>query len=211
MIKNLRCDLINLFRNPVSMTHVVESKSVQTFATTGFPKSSNFLAVYVVVGCLLLTSCETTSPASGEFEFDYANAKVSDFDGTWEGPVKCSNTGGWMPYTVIVIKDGVGTLSNFGNWGKSEVAEIDPSNGKITWKGTYDNNEGDTTNPFTMKGKWMGSKFELKGRRGGTGICTAVLSKDPHKITGVKRKTLRFVAYDPEDYVPVFQGNWRIN
>ena len=43
------------------------------------------------------------------------------------------------------------------------------------------------------------------------GPCSATLGNDPQKITGAKRKTIRFLSYDPGDYVPLFNGDWKIN
>lgn len=164
------------------------------------------LAVWTTLLAILLVSC-ATNDFSKESGFDYSAAKIADFNGYWEGRIDCE---GWSPYAVVKMKNGVGKLSNFGNWGVSVTADIDPKNGQIKWRGKYDNHEGDAHRPFSLNGQWMGEKFSLRGKRGSK-YCSAVLSNDPDKIVGVKRKTVRFSAYDPEDYVPVFQGNWKIN
>ena len=112
---------------------------------------------------LLLSACESTGPSS--FEFDYASAKPSDFNGRWEGYVDCEHYKEWKPFAEVVIKDGVGTLANFGNWGKTATADLDLSNGKIRWRGTYDNHKGGTNTPYSVTGKWVGSQFKVSGFR----------------------------------------------
>jgi dienelactone hydrolase len=174
------------------------------------PDHSKFHSVCASLIVLLLASCAANNP-SDNFNFDYTSAKISDFNGFWEGPVDCRHQDGWKPHTVVEIKNGVGKLSNFGNWGVSVTADLDIASGKIKWVGTYDNHEGNSHRPFSLKGQWMKGKFALNGSRGNSWNCSAVLSNDPQKIIGVKRKTLRFAAYDPGDYAPVFHGDWRIN
>ncbi|MFT7529720.1 MAG: hypothetical protein ACI9FD_000723 [Gammaproteobacteria bacterium] len=115
----------------------------------------------------LLSSCITTVVQASDFVFDFSTAKPSDFNGYWNGPVKCSHTGNWSPPVEITIKYGIGTLASFGNWGNPVTADLNLSSGKIKWKGKYDNRNGNPNSRYSLKGKWMGNKFKVRGARGG--------------------------------------------
>lgn len=63
---------------------------------------------------------------SGSSDFDYAAAKLSDFDGTWIGVVECGKSPEKNPRVMIEIRDGVGYLTNFGDRESVVSAELDP-------------------------------------------------------------------------------------
>ena len=122
---------------------------------------------------IFLASC--ASDPSDNFSFDYSSAKISDFEGRWEGIIDCKYQGGnFKQQAQVDIKNGMGALAHYGNRGRHVNAEFNPQNGKIKWQGEFTRPGNLSSQKFSVKGQWMGSKFYLKGRRG-IASCSGIL------------------------------------
>ena len=110
-----------------------------------------------------ITSCATD--LSEGFSYDYATAKVSDFNGEWTGSPTCVSE--WEKYqipTIVQITDGVGVLIGHGSFGEKPSANLDLQSGKIRWTGSF-NWQGNKVR-FSLNGQWRDEKFRVKGKRG---------------------------------------------
>jgi hypothetical protein len=126
-----------------------------------------------VLIAIFLTSC--ASDPSEKFSFDYSTAKVSDFDGRWEGRVDCKYEGGkYKQLAQVDIQNGKGALAHYGDRDRHVNSELNLKNGKISWQGKWLRLGDQSTQDFSAKGQWMGNRFKLSGRRG-TASCSGVL------------------------------------
>ena len=110
-----------------------------------------------------ITSCATD--LSEGFSYDYATAKVSDFNGEWTGSPICVAGGEkYQVGTIIQVTDGVGALIGYGGFGDKPTANLDLNSGEIRWTGSFD--WQGTELRFSLNGQWRDEKFRVKGKRG---------------------------------------------
>lgn len=158
--------------------------------------------VGVSIATLLLSSC-----AGVDRDIDFDKLEPGDFNGYWQGRADCRSS--WNPYVEVTIKDGRAQLANFGNWGKFEESPVS-ADGIIEWSGRFVDNYDGSTRGWSATAYWDRDAVHFRGRRG-TRSCKAVLKAEVDRIPGLKSRTLRYTNYDPGDYAPVFQQNWKIN
>lgn len=176
-------------------------KAVNGKSCLSFSRSHLTHWIAISVASFLLASC-----AGVERNIDFSKISPEDYNGFWQGQTDCGSDAPWHPNVEITIENGQAKLAHFGNWGNFEVSPVNEE-GIIKWSGSYDNRQG-SINPWSATAYWDRDVIHFRGARGRK-FCTATLGGDGDKIPGLKARALRYVNYDPGDYAPVFQNNWK--